>query len=82
MADADLESVSVDMRLEGSVQRPLGEVSLTADSVRLSGRDAGAVVARAHTAQGQIRSTWKLRVSARRRLDLSRSNRRGPGPQT
>jgi outer membrane protein insertion porin family len=55
VADAELESVSVDMRLEGSVQRPLGEVSLTADSVRLSGRDAGAMVARAHTAQGQIR---------------------------
>ena len=55
VADADLESVSVDMRLEGSVLRPSGEVSLTADSVRLSGRDAGAVVARAHTAQGQVR---------------------------
>ena len=56
VADADLESVSVDMRLEGSVLRPSGEVSLTADSVRLSGRDAGAVVARAHAAQGQIRA--------------------------
>ena len=55
VADADLESVSVDMRLEGSVLRPSGEVSLTADSVRLSGRDAGAVVARAHAAQGQVR---------------------------
>ena len=55
--------------LEGSVQRPSGEMSLTADSVRLSGRDAGAVVARAHTAQGQYASTWELRVSARRRLD-------------
>ena len=54
VADADLESVSVDMRLEGPVLRPSGEVSLTADSVRLSGRDAGAVVARAHAAQGQI----------------------------
>jgi autotransporter translocation and assembly factor TamB len=54
VADADLESVSVDMRLEGSVLRPSGEVSLTADSVRLNGRDAGAVVARAHAAQGQI----------------------------
>ena len=42
------------MRLEGPVLRPSGEVSLTADSVRLSGRDAGAVVARAHAAQGQI----------------------------
>ena len=30
-------------------------MSLTADAVRLSGRDAGEVVARAHTAQGQIR---------------------------
>ena len=55
VADADLESVSLDMRLEGPVLRPSGEVSLTADSVRLSGRDVGAVVARAHTAQGQIR---------------------------
>ncbi len=55
VADADLENVSIDMRLEGSVLRPSGEVSLTADSVRLSGRDVGAVVARAHTAQGQIR---------------------------
>ncbi len=55
VADADLESVSVDMRLEGSVLRPLGEVSLSAHSVLLSGRDAGAVVARAHAAQGQVR---------------------------
>jgi len=55
VADADLENVSVDMRLERSVLQPSGEVSLTADAVRLSGRDAGAVVARAHAAQGQIR---------------------------
>ena len=55
VADADLASLSLDMRLEGPVLRPLGEVSLTADSVRLSGRDVGSVVARAHTAQGQIR---------------------------
>ena len=54
VADANLERVSVDMRLEGSVLRPSGEGSLTADSVRLSGRDAGAVVARAHAAQGQV----------------------------
>ena len=54
VADADLDNVSVDMRLEGSVQRPSGEASLAADSVRLSGREAGAVVARAHTAQEQI----------------------------
>src|SRR4029453_12852981 len=54
VADAELESVSVDMQLDGSVQQPLGEVSFTADSVRLSGRDAGAVVARARAAQGQI----------------------------
>ena len=55
VADIDLEGVSVDMHLEGSMQAPSGEMSLTADSVRLSGRDAGAVVARAATAQGQIR---------------------------
>ncbi len=55
VADADLESVAVDMRLEGPALRPSGDVSLTADSVRLRGRDAGAVVARAHTAQGQLR---------------------------
>ena len=48
----------VDMRLEGSGATAMGEVSLTADSVRLSGRDAGAVVARAHTAQGKYASTW------------------------
>ena len=55
VADADLENVSVDMRVEGSVLQPSGEMSLTADAVRLSGRDAGEVVARAHAAQGQIR---------------------------
>ena len=82
VADADLEGVSVDVRLEGPVLRPSGEVSVTADSVRLSGRDAGAVVARAQAAEGQIRLDWKLRVSARRRRDMSRSNRRVPGPQT
>ena len=54
VADADLENVSVDMRLEGSVLQPSGEMSLTADAVRLSGRDAGEVVARAHATQGQI----------------------------
>ncbi len=43
------------MRVEGSVLQPSGEMSLTADAVRLSGRDAGEVVARAHAAQGQIR---------------------------
>ncbi len=55
VADADLENVSVDMRVEGSVLQPSGEMSLTADAVRLSGRDAGEVVARAHATQGQIR---------------------------
>ena len=52
--DAALENVSIDMRLEGSVLRPSGDVSLTADSVRLRGREAGAVVARAQRAQGPI----------------------------
>jgi hypothetical protein len=55
VADADLENVSVDMRVEGSVLRPSGEMSFTAEAVRLSGRDAGEVVARAHAEQGQIR---------------------------
>ena len=55
VADADLENVSVDMRVEGSVLQPSGEMSLTADAVRLSGRDAGEVVARAHATEGQIR---------------------------
>ena len=55
VADADLENVTVDMRVEGSVLQPSGEMSLTADAVRLSGRDAGEVVARAHAAEGQIR---------------------------
>ena len=55
VADADLENVSVDMRVEGSVLRPSGEMSLTAEAVRLRGRDAGEVVARAHAEQGQIR---------------------------
>ncbi len=54
LADADLDNVSVDMRVEGSVLQPSGEMSLTADAVRLSGRDAGEVVARAHATQGQI----------------------------
>ena len=55
VADADLENVSVDMHMEGSVLQPSGEMSLTADAVRLSGRDAGEVVAQAHATQGQIR---------------------------
>ena len=53
--DAELENVSIDMRLDGSVLQPTGDVSLTADAVRLSGRDAGAIVAHAHAEQGQVR---------------------------
>ena len=43
------------MRLNGSVLQPTGDVSLTADAVRLSGRDAGAIVAHARAEQGQVR---------------------------
>jgi outer membrane protein insertion porin family len=60
VADADLENVSVDMRVEGSVLQPSGEISLAADAVRLSGRDAGAVVARAHGTHGQIRLALRV----------------------
>jgi hypothetical protein len=42
------------MHLEGPVFRPSGEMTGTADSVRLRGRDAGAVVVRAHTASGEV----------------------------
>ena len=54
-ADVDLENATVDMRVEGSVLQPSGQMSITADAVRLSGRDAGEVVARAHAEEGQIR---------------------------
>ena len=54
VADADLERVSIDMTLEGPVLRPSGELSLASDSARVRGREAGAVVARAHAAQGQV----------------------------
>ena len=53
--DAEAENVSVDMRLDGSVLQPTGDVSLTADAMRLSGRDAGAIVAHARAEQGQVR---------------------------
>ena len=43
------------MRLEGPVLRPSGEVTLSADAVRLRGHDAGAMVVRAHTTgQGDV----------------------------
>ena len=54
LADAELERVSVDVRLEGPVLRPSGEMTGTAASVRLRGRDAGAVAVRAHTVPGEV----------------------------
>ena len=53
-ADAELENVSVDMHLEGPVLRPSGAMTGNAGSVRLRGRDAGAVVVRAHMEPGEV----------------------------
>jgi outer membrane protein insertion porin family len=53
-ADVDLENVTIGMRVDGPLPRPTGEMSLTAERLRLNGRDAGAVTARARTADEQI----------------------------
>jgi outer membrane protein insertion porin family len=53
-ADADMDGVAIGMQLEGPLLRPSGKLSLTAERMRLSGRDAGAVIAWAHTEREQI----------------------------
>jgi outer membrane protein insertion porin family len=50
---AVLENVGIEAHLTGPVRRPSGRVSVSAEALRVDGRDVGAVVARAHDKHGR-----------------------------
>ena len=62
---AELENVVIDARLAGPARRLSGEVSLSADALRVSGRDGGAVVVRGHVEQGRAQlNLFSVRLAA------------------